>query len=90
MINIQVHHIAIRFYLDKAQSLSSKGKGRLSFFVGSSGMQVKGGDIETNPSPTYNLEKCMGPFIREIVNYLVKLQAFCVHVMHNVDYVGLR
>ena len=31
-----------------------------------SGMQVKGGDIETNPSPTYNLEK-MGHFIREIV-----------------------
>ena len=33
MINIQVHRSAIGLYLDKAQSLSSKGKGRLSFFV---------------------------------------------------------
>ena len=36
MINIQVHRSAIGLYLDKAQSLSSKGKGRLSFFVESS------------------------------------------------------
>ena len=36
MINIQVHRSAIGFYLDKAQSPSSKGKGRLSFFVESS------------------------------------------------------
>ena len=72
MIDIQVHHSAIGLYLDKAQSLSSKGKGRLSFFVESSKkrkavkktrcnyaicMQLKGGDIETNPGPTYNLEK---------------------------------
>ena len=33
MINIQVHRKAIGLYRDKAQSLSSKGKGRLSFFV---------------------------------------------------------
>ena len=91
MINTQVHHSAIGLHLDKAQSLSSKGKGRLSFFVESSknrkvvkisrylnlkialivliylglsiqaiisGMQLKGGDIETNLGPTtYNLEK---------------------------------
>ena len=36
MINIQVHRSAISLYLDKAESLSSKGKGRLSFFVESS------------------------------------------------------
>ena len=36
MINIQVHRSAIGLYRDKAQSLSSKGKGRLSFFVESS------------------------------------------------------
>ena len=33
MINIQVHCREIGLYLDKTQSLSSKGKGRLSFFV---------------------------------------------------------
>ena len=33
IINIQVQRSAIGLYLDKAQSLSSKGKGRLSFFV---------------------------------------------------------
>ena len=32
-INVQVHRSEIGLYLDKAQSLSSKGKGRLSFFV---------------------------------------------------------
>ena len=37
MIDIQVHHSAISLYLDKAWSLSSKGKGMLSFFVESSG-----------------------------------------------------
>ena len=90
MINIQVHRSAVGLYLDKAQSLSSKGKGKLSFFAGSSkksklvkisrclnlkiplivliclrlliqtvisAIQLKGGDIETNPGPTYNLEK---------------------------------
>ena len=36
MINIQVHHSAIGLYLDKAQPLSSKGKGRLSLFDESS------------------------------------------------------
>ena len=36
MINIQVHRSAIDLYLDKAQSLSLKGKGKLSFFVESS------------------------------------------------------
>ena len=29
-------------------------------------------------------------FILEIVNYLVKLEAFSVHVMHYMHYVGLR
>ena len=90
MINIQVHRSAVDLYLDKAQSLSSKVKGRLSLFVESSkkrkiveisrylnltlalivpiclrlliqaiisGMQLKGGDMETNPGPTYNLER---------------------------------
>ena len=91
MIYIQVHRSAIGLHLHKAQSLSSKGKGRLSFFAESSkkrkavkmsrylnlkialimliclrlliqaiisGMQLKGGDIETNLGPTtYNLEK---------------------------------
>ena len=90
MINIQVDHSAIGLYLDKAQSLSSRGKGRLSFFVDISkkrkvvkisrylnlkialivliylrlliqailsGMQLKGGDIETSPGLIYNLEK---------------------------------
>ena len=33
MINIQVHRSLIGLYLDKAQSLSSKGKGKLSLFV---------------------------------------------------------
>ena len=33
MINIQVHGSAVDLYLDKAQSLSSKVKGRLSLFV---------------------------------------------------------
>ena len=36
MINIQVHRSAIGLYLDKAQSLLSKGEGRLSPFVESS------------------------------------------------------
>ena len=36
MINIQVPLIAIGLYLDKAHSLSSKGKGGLLFFVESS------------------------------------------------------
>ena len=90
MINIQVHRNAIGLYLDEAQSLSSKGKGKLRFLVESSkkrkvvkisrylnltialtvsiclrlliqaiisGMQLKGADIETNPGPTYNLER---------------------------------
>ena len=90
MINIQVYCSAIGLYLDRAQSLSSKGEGRLSFFVESSkqrkevkisrylnlkiaiivlkclrlliqaiisGMQLKGGDIETNSGPTCSLEK---------------------------------
>ena len=98
MINIQVHRSAIGLYLDKAQSLSSKGKGRLSFFVESSkkrkvvkisrylnlkialivliclrlliqailsGMQLKGGDIKTNPCPTYNLEKIVHGFFHQ-------------------------
>ena len=88
MINIQDHRSPIGLYLDKVLSLSSKGKGRLSFFVESSkkrkvvktsrylnlkialivliylrlliqaiisGMQLKGGDIETSPGPIYNL-----------------------------------
>ena len=120
MINILVHRNAIGLYLLKAQSLLTKGKGRLSFFVESSkkrkemkrsrylnlkialivliclmlliqliisGMQLKGGDFETYKSRsnflTYNLEKIVhGSFIREIFNYLVKLQALSVHVMH--------
>ena len=82
MINIQIHRKAIGLYLDKTQLLSSNGKGRLCFFVGSSkkrkvvkisrclnlkialivliclklliqaiisAIQLKGGDIETNP-----------------------------------------
>ena len=90
MINIQVYCSAIGLYLDKAQSLLSKGKGRLSSFVESSkkrnvvktsrylnlkialivliclmlliqaiysGMQLKSGDVKTNPGPTYNLDK---------------------------------
>ena len=98
MINIQVHRSAVGLYLDKAQSLSSKGKGRLSFFVESSkkrkvvktsrylnlkialivliclrlliqailsGMQLKGGDIKTNPCPTYNLEKIVHGFFHQ-------------------------
>ena len=53
-----------------------------------SGMQLKGGDMETNLVPTYKGRRyCMGPFIREIVDYLVKLQAFSVHVMHYIHYV---
>ena len=36
MINIQVYRSAISLYLDKAQSLLSKGKCRLLFFVESS------------------------------------------------------
>ena len=36
MINIQIHHSTVSLYLDKVQSLSSKAKGRLSFFVESS------------------------------------------------------
>ena len=36
VINIQVHRSAIGLYLDKAQSLSPKGNGRLLFFVESS------------------------------------------------------
>ena len=36
IINIQVYCSAIGLYLDKAQRLSSKGKGRLSFFIESS------------------------------------------------------
>ena len=36
MINIQVHRSIIGLYLDKAQSLSSKGNGRLLSFVESS------------------------------------------------------
>ena len=85
MINIQVHRSAIGLYLDKTQSLSSKGKKvdyrfllkvlkkerlwkiprylnlkialvliclRLLIQTIISGMQIKGGDIETNPSPT--------------------------------------
>ena len=89
MINIQVHRSTIGLYLDKAQSLSTKEKRRLSFFVDISkkrkvvkisrylnlkialivliylrlliqaiisGMQLIGGNIETNPCPTYNLE----------------------------------
>ena len=90
MINIQAHRSAIALYLDKARSLSSIVKGRLSLFIeGSkkrkvvktsrhlnlklalivliclrlliqeiiSGMLLKGRDIQTNPAPTYNLEK---------------------------------
>ena len=36
MINFQVHRSTIGLYLDKAQSLSTKEKRRLSFFVESS------------------------------------------------------
>ena len=36
VFNIQVYCSAIGLYLDKAQSLLSKGKGGLSFFVESS------------------------------------------------------
>ena len=32
----------------------------------------------------------MGPFIREIVSYLLKLKAFNMHVMHYMHYVLLK
>ena len=124
MDNIQFHRSTIGLFLDKAQSLLSKLKGRLSIFVDSSkkekvvkisiylnvkialivlmcvslliqeiitGIQLKCGDIETISGQIYNLEKIvLGPSIREIVNYLLKLQAFNVHVMHDMHYVGFR
>ena len=98
MINIQVHRSIIGLYLEKAQSLLSKGNGRLLSFVESSkkrkvvkisrylnlkialivliclriliqaiisGMHLKGGDIKTNPCPTYNLEKIVHGFFHQ-------------------------
>ena len=99
MINIQVHRSAIGLYLDKAQSLSSKGKGRLSFFVESSKKRkvVKISRYELQLCNMYAIkrwrhrdESRSNLQLGEIVNYLVKLQAFSVHVMHYMHYVGLR
>ena len=56
-----------------------------------SGMQLKGGDFETNPGAAYNLEKIVhGSFHQGNSQLFGGTEGISVHVMHYMHYDGLR